>query len=419
MQKIILSFLISLSSCGTIINKIESPIVEKQIIIDNKEKRATYCPLEDNPQIQIIGTSKSSQLSYLKFSEKLKKTDAIDHFILWSLIQLSLRPDQSSPSARLQTLINHKGSVHYFDFFSEQDDEQYPYLYGLDWLIKKFKKTSSLETYVAIIESQFTDSLKVSPDLEKFLVKNQEMIKENPVFSPLYFRGNEVLKTNESIPPVDLKFAISQFRKAYKKQNIIINTTLHQFSTTKGYVGECNYDFNLYSNSIFLIDKMLPISNIFGLSLGTDSFMSSSSQIFSKAESLFNGPLFKGSSKVRSAAICSIANKANKIWTISNESRDPGQHLFHLIKYGLPLSSNVSELDKLLKHSRHLFLSDPIRLVIESNRSDQEQIQNLLKLNIPIYHAEKLGNIWAYIQDDKLNSRFIIDERNSGDFLCK
>lgn len=419
MQKIFLLALTLLSSCGTIINKIDSPIVEKQIIIDNKDVKATYCPLSMTPHIQLIGTNKSSQESYVKFSEKLKRMDVIDHLVIWSLIQLRLRPDQSSPTARLQTLINFKDKVHYFDFFSEHDDEQYPYLYGLEWLLKKFNKSAKLESYVEIIESRFKDSLKVSHDLERFLVKNQEIIKSNPALAPLYFRGTEVLKADESTPTINLRTVISQYRKAYKQQNIVINTTLHKFSTTKGYVGECNYDFNLYSNSIFLIDKTLPISNIFGLSYGVDSFMSSSSQLLQKAESLFGTPLFKGSSKVRSAAICSIVNKSNKIWAISNESRDPGQHLFHLIKYGLPLASTVAEVDELLKHSRHLFLSDPIRLIIESNRSDQKQIQNLLKLSVPIYHAEKLGNIWGYVQDQDQHSRFIIDERNSGDFLCK
>jgi len=408
-----------LSSCGMLINKIESPIVDKDVIYKNREIKPTYCPVEMNPQIQLVGSNKSSQESYLRFSNKLKNTDVIDHLVLWSLVQLSLRPDQSSPTSRLQTLINYKDEVYYFDFFSENDDDQYPYLYGLEWLLKKFKKNTNLQHYVSILEGRFRDSMKVSPDLERFLLKNQEMIKLNETLAPYFFRGTDVLRENESTPRINLRRVLNEYNKAKKKQNIVINTTLHRFSTDKGYVGDCNYDFNLYSKSIFLIDKTMPVSNIFGLSLGKDAFLNSSSQIFKKAEALFGGPLFKGSSKVRSAAICSIENKNTKIWAISNESRDPGQHLFHLIKYGLPLSDSFEDVDKLFKHSRHLFLSDPIRLIIESNRSDQQQIQNLLKLNVPIYHADSLGNIWGYVQTPNKASRFIIDERNSGDFTCK
>jgi hypothetical protein len=59
-----------------------------------------------------------------------------------------------------------------------------------------------------------------------------------------------------------------------------------------------------------------------------------------------------------------------------------------------------------------------VRLIIESNRSRNEQIENLLKLNLPIYNAEKLGNIWAYASMGNL-SRYIIDDRNPGAFVCK
>jgi hypothetical protein len=113
-----------------------------------------------------------------------------------------------------------------------------------------------------------------------------------------------------------------------------------------------------------------------------------------------------------------IENSADKIWAFSNQSRDPGQHLFHLVRYGLPRSQNLSEIDRLIRHSRHLFLSDPVRLIIESGRSRGDQIENLLKLNLPIYNAEKLGNIWSY-SSIKGVSRFIIDERNPGAFVCR
>lgn len=408
-----------LLSCSTIIEKIDAPIVDKEQITASRESKQTYCPRDHEPKIQLVGSNSSSLESYHNLTRQLKNLDIIDHLMLWSLLQLSLRPDQSSPTARLQTLINFKGQFYYFDFFSEYEKDQYPYLYGLEWILKKFNKSTTLESYVNIIDGRLKDTMKVSADLERFLLKNQELIKKNDKLAPYYFRGTDVLRENESTPRINLQKVISEYRKVRKNQNVVINTTLHPFSTTKGYVGHCNYDFNLYSKSIFLIDKTLPVSNIFGLTSGKDAFLNSSSQVFKEAESLFGGPLFKGSSKVRSAAICSMDNKNTKIWAISNESRDPGQHLFHLIKYGLPLSKNVQEVDELLKHSRHLFLSDPIRLVIESNRSDKQQIQNLLKLNVPIYHADKLGNIWGYVQTPEMSSRFIIDERNNGDFICR
>lgn len=407
-----------LSSCGLFIKKMESSVVDKSVVFENREKLPTYCPIDQKYDFAMIGTNKSSQESYHRLFGEMKNLDIIDHLMLWSLIQLQLRPDQSSPTARLQTLINYKDDVQYFDFFSEKSEDQYPYLFGLEWILKKFNKRQTLDYYAGIIQSRFKNQLKVSEDLERFLSKNKELIKADKQLALYYFRGTEVLKKEESTPEIKLSRILAEYKKVRNKQDVIINTTLHPFSTTKGQEGYCNYDFNLYQNSIFLIDKTLPVSNIFGLSQGRNAFLSSSSQTFKEAKPLFDQPIFKGISKVRSSAICSIQNNETKIWTISNESRDPGQHLFHLIKYGLPQAGSVQEVDRLLKHSRHLFLADPIRLIIESDRSDQDQIQNLLKLNVPIYHAENLGNIWGYVRTDK-ESRFIKDERNPGEFFCK
>jgi hypothetical protein len=126
---------------------------------------------------------------------------------------------------------------------------------------------------------------------------------------------------------------------------------------------------------------------------------------------------------VRSSAVCVIEKKTKSgqdfMWLFSNASRDPGQHLYHLFRYGLAQVSSTQEVDKLLRHSRHLFLSDPVRLVIESDRSQDSQIENLLKLNIPIYNAEKLGNVWAYTQFQREGAHFIIDDRNFGAFSCQ
>ena len=146
--------------------------------------------------------------------------------------------------------------------------------------------------------------------------------------------------------------------------------------------------------------------------------MASTSQKVKELKPVDNFPLFYGESKVRSSAVCVIENEKNLIWTFSNFSRDPGQHLFHLIRYGLTRSKTTDEVDKLIRHSRHLFLSDPVRLVIESSRSRSDQIENLLKLNLPIYNAEKLGNIWAFTSFQE-HDRFILDDRNVGAYTCK
>jgi hypothetical protein len=414
-----LAFILLLSSCSFLIDKIETPLVKTSQESINKDSPATFCPIEKNIQTQLTGSDIQSQALYLELIKNAGANfDFLDHFAIWNLLQFSIRPDQSSPTSRLQVFMEINGKSHYFDFFSEEPKDQYPFFYGLEWILSKFGKKRSLEYYALLINKNLGNKIKVNKEFELFLVKNLPSLKANTELSPYYFRGTDVLKENETSPFVDYLKLVGIFRQNKNKQKIIVNTSLIPFTTEKGSVGKCNYDFNLYLNSIYLIDKVLPIGNIYGISQGRSAFLSSSSQKLESIESLHGTSLFQGESKVRSSAACLIENEDSKIWAFSNQSRDPGQHLFQLVRYGLARTQKTIEVDKLIRHSRHLFLSDPTRLIIESKRSSKNQIENLLKFPLPIYNAEKLGNIWSYTQF-KEGNRFIIDDRNPGSFSCQ
>lgn len=420
MPKIFLFLILALlGSCSYFIEKIDTPLVQKSNNTIESSK-PTFCSLEQDVKLQLVGSNRIAESTYTDLIGSMggEKLDFLDHFALWTLLQLSIRPDQTSATSRFQVLLSYDGKTHYFDFFSEVADGQYPLFYGLEWILKKFGKKTSLERYEALLQKNLGSRLKIGKSFESFLLKNQDEIKADPNLNKHYFRGSQILRENETIPPLALIDVIRSYRKAVPQQKIIINTYLTPFSTTTGATGSCNYDFNLYDNSIFLIDRVIPVANMFGFSQGGNAFMASSSQKIEKFESLLGTSLFKGNSKVRSSAVCVIESPKNKIWTFSNQSRDPGQHLFHLVRYGLPSAKSVYDVDRLIRHSRHLFLSDPVRLIIESDRSREDQIENLLKLNLPIYNSDKLGNIWAWATLDG-TSRFIIDDRNSGAYLCK
>ncbi len=411
--------LFSIYSCSFFIQNIESPITKDKKLVKSIPERAGFCPLDKKVDVQLVGTDENSQDVYFEIIKNRKnQLDFLDHFALWNLLQLSVRPDQSSATSRFQVLIHKESKSYYFDFYSEEAENQYPYLYGIEWVLKKFGKQQSLEYYAQILNSSLGQKIKISKDFETFLAKNINQIKNDPTLTPMYFRGSDILKENETAPILDYASVIRLYRKQLKDQKIVVNTTLTPFVTEKSNTGSCNYDFNLYDNSIFLIDKVIPVANLYGLSLPKSAFLASSSQKLDKIASLNGFPLFKGESKVRSSAVCMIENEGSKIWAFSNQGRDPGQHLFHLVRYGLPRSKTAAEVNKLIRHSRHLFLSDPVRLIIESARSSKDQIENLLKLNIPIYNADNLGNIWAYT-NFKEGNRFIIDDRNTGAFKCQ
>lgn len=417
MFKILL--LLLLSSCAFLIERIDTPLVQDTEALKQAPKTPGYCSLDRKVDFQLVSSNSNSQTYYLELLKNIKvPLDFLDHFALWNLLQMSVRPDQSSPTSRLQVLVHHEDKSYYFDFFSEEPEKQYPFLYGIEWILTKFGKKKSLEYYAALLSTGAGQRLKIGKEFENFLFKNLAAIKNNPQLAHYYFRGADVLKENETAPTVDYKKILKAYREVQKGQKIIVNTTLTPFVTEKGSSGSCNYDFNLYDNSIFLIDKVIPVTNLYGLSLKKSAFLASSSQKLERIESFLGSSIFKGESKVRSSAVCMIENEKSRIWAFSNLSRDPGQHLFHLVRYGLPRSNSTADVDRLIRHSRHLFLSDPVRLIIESARSSPEQIENLLKLNLPIYNADKLGNIWAYTQFEEGN-RFILDDRNAGAMRCQ
>jgi hypothetical protein len=412
-----LLLLVLISSCSFFIDRIDTPLVKDETLALKAPNTPGFCAFDKKVDLQLVGTNANSQAVYSEMV-KNKQFDFMDHFALWNLLQFSIRPDQSSATSRFQVLLHEGSKSYYFDFFSEVSEDQYPYLFGIEWILKKFGKQKNLEYYAEILNNSLNNKIKVAKDFENFLTKNMALIKSEPELAPYYFRGSDVLKENETSPILDYMAVVRIYRKVQKNQKIIVNTSLTPFVTQKGSTGSCNYDFNLYDNSIFLIDKIIPVANLYGLSLPKSSFLASSSQKLDKIKSLKGLPLFKGESKVRSSAVCMIENEGSKIWAFSNQSRDPGQHLFHLVRYGLPQSQTTADVDKLIRHSRHLFLSDPVRLIIESARSNKDQIENLLKLNLPIYNADKLGNIWAYTQF-KEGSRFVIDNRNPGAYRCQ
>lgn len=407
------------SSCSFFINRLDSTLLEKKDYQKLIPQIPTYCPLSDKPEFQVVGSNENSHALFVDFLKSQGTSlDFTDQMVIWTMLQMAIRPDQSSPSARFQIVLNNKGKTQYFDFFSEQPSDQFPLLFGLDWIIKKVGKKRSLENYAQFLDEKFPKKFRTGKNLESFLKMNQEELKSHVILGPYYLRGNETLQENERIPEFSFTKLISFYRLKEKSQKTIVNTSLTPFNSKSGEKGSCNYDFNLYDNSIFLIDKTMPVANFFGFSHHTEAFMAATSQKVKVIDSINGLPLFNGESKVRSSAICIMERDNDKVWLYSNQSRDPGQHLFHLIRYGIGQTRSVSEVDKLVRHSRHLFLSEPVRLIIESGRSNQDQIENLLKLNLPIYNSDKLGNIWAYTQFPQGN-RFIIDDRNGGAFLCK
>ncbi len=427
MNKALLLTLFSLiaASCSFFIDSYDENFTRNEKIKPLDQTSVTYCK---KPSSRIyLNDNKESQIMFSLFMKNLEKKRVlsyIDKVVLWSFVQMNIRPDLSSPSAKLQVLLNLDNKEYYFNSYALRE-ESYPYLNLLSHLLKKFKSQYSLKELAVIYEREIPRRMKVSKSLASFLREHQADLAKVPLFKKSYIRGDETLKEKEGLPFLRIKNLVNLYNKSKKRARYKISSDLFsRFGQETNFVPKCNFDMNLYKDSLFLISKEKIQAHTFGMKEQKNTFMGVSSQKIQTFKPLDQTISFSGNSNVRSASLCSYSTKSNpqqRLWLISSNSRDPGQHLYHMQEYELSKISNLYELDAMLRFSRHLFLKNPVRLVIESRRSQKSQVQELLKLDIPLYNAKNLGSIWGYFSKNSLKSNsvsFLSDSRTQGAPLC-
>lgn len=409
------------SSCSIFINKIDDDILNKNATSYKKNNKIkTYCKKVSS--LSVVSENNRNQKIFKSFlSENVsKKFTYADKAVLWSLAQMNIRPDLSSPTSKLQFFIKVNNISHFFHVYSKNKKQAYPYLHALNLILKKFKGNYNLLNLAKIIDDEYPSQYYVTANFSKFLSQNKNLINQNSTLKHFYIRGDETLKRNERIKKWPLSNMVKDYKRTKKKVEYAVSNYLFSYKRNNLINAQCNYDMGLYSSSIYLIHKDVIHSNTFGLRQGNNMFMADSTQALNTIFPLNHSIYFKGQSQSRSPAMCQFSLPLNKkwnLWLISSQSRDPGQHLFHLIEYGLEDITKLSQLDNLLRFSRHLFLKNPIRLILESERSNHSQLNELLKLNMPIYNSEKLARIWGQFSYKK-NKSFIIDQRRTGNLTC-
>ena len=420
--KLIFLFLLILQSCAYFVNTFDENRLAQDIIAYRPGEKKLFC--EENASVQLVNSDKVIQEVFEAFITQVEKgarLKFVDKAVLWSMVQMNMRPDQVSPTSKLQILIKSGKEFDYLHFFSK-DDEAFPYLAGLEDLLKRYKSRHSLLTLANFVDAYFPNQFTVSEDFEKFLEEQKSSIAANPTFKKYYMRADETLKENERI----YKYKLANLVRLHKSKGKGVKHELAQSlftykSPSTDLAAHCNYDMRLYSSSVYLIHKDFIRSHLFGLKAGGNNlFLASASQRLENIEPVGQSPFFKGASQTRSAAFCAFEfpRKTDKsLWMVSSDSRDPGQHIYHLMEYGLNAQNTTQDISALIGFSRHLFLEDPTRLVFESNRSTKEQLERLLKLNLPVYNARSLGNVWAMLEE-KNHSNFIIDDRTDGEITC-
>lgn len=408
--------LLLLVGCTTVIDKLDlsAEVPRRTVRIDPS---LTVCAHPSQRAPQLVGSNPNAQK---KFSELLRgpegaELDFVEKIVVWSLLQTNIRPDLASPTARFQFVLRHQGPSRYQDFTGDEQGG-YPFFEGLATLLKGHPKKRPLLYYAGLLDRQFPGNIVAGKQLELRLREMKPQLAADPKLRQYFFRGDELVRESERLTRIPFQKLVGEWLTVRRPSPV--NDTLFSYRKTPQLDVKCNYDFSLYDNSIFLIDKDENVGHLFGLTQGADSFLAVVSQRTPAPRALFGTPVLSGNAKVRSSAMCLIKSPDRETWVVANQSRDPGQHVYHLFRYGLTRVQTPADFQKLISHSRHMFLSDPLRLVIESGRSREEQIQELLKLNIPIYNAEAIGNIWGWSNIQNEGGRFYIDDRNPGSLFC-
>lgn len=359
-----------------------------------------------------------------------KNLPFIEKAIILSLIEMAKRPDEASPFSRLQVYLKLNGQSYYYDFRPKrlEDDTKMPYLKGLDFLAQKFLAKKSLSAIASQMDATIPKYLGVSAGLENFLRTNQRDLIKNDALTERFFKGDEVLTKYETFERQNFKSIIDQYNTpAYSKLSDyeFDKNGLDANKSQKGnFEANCNFDLSKEPNPR---DEMFNNSpknaHYIGISEGQDFFLAvSSSTLFRPLSTL---PKLSYFMKARPSAlplpVCEFKSKGQEMVLFSSAGRNPVQHLQHLVAYEIDQIDSSYTLNELLNFSRHLFLSNPDRILYESTRGRKAQLDFFLAMNFPIYHVENLGNVFGHANfktEKRQESSLHIDDRSPARLWC-
>lgn len=426
--------ILNLSGCGFFSKKVET-IVEKEELknypVIKPVKKNLFCS-EKNTQ-QIIFEDESTQKFYKPLLTSLlenKNFSFVQRAAMFSLIEMLRRPDVATPTSRLQFFLRLKGKDYYYDFYPKAQDENssMPYLKGIEFLVKTHDSHSDLQKIIEKLESAVPTTFNVSSEFENFLQANRSKISKNDELTEYFFKGDEILTKHESFKRLSFKKVYQQYKSL--KYNADALYSSNEFPLHEVYTGaadlklNCNIDINkeFISKEDVIQNNIAKGAHYFAMMEGNNFFIASStSNVPEKLDNIKGTYFFKAISPSVPLPLCSYKNKIEDIVLFSTKGRLPAQHLRHLVTYDIDQAETQETLQEMLTFSRHLFLSNPDRILYESKRGRKSQLDFFLSMNFPIYHVSVLGDIIGaanfYNKNDGSRS-LIIDDRSTARLKC-
>jgi hypothetical protein len=329
-----------------------------------------------------------------------------------------------------------------------------PFLYGLETLLHDYHSKHTLAGLAKLLDEQFTSEIKVDSILNKFLKTNTPLLSSQKSLHPniikKLFRDDELITIDENLPHLNYSKIISSYSLAHKNKalDFIYSKTAPLFDesfvfnqkqlpvqaqtqNSEAHIKTtCNTDLQSYRKSQTTINDRIIQGNTYGLKIVDTSYMAHNIQSLpeTKWEFLYQSFLLKGQSRTSGAIFCSIeiplADKLYLINLLSTNERDPAQHIYHLLTENFFHLKDPENLSQIINGPRYLVLENPTRLLIESRKTNQDQMQKIINYGIPLYHIESLGKVWSFVKALSPGSKpnyglFIADNRFDERPLCK
>lgn len=405
-------------SCAFIQEKLNIPKDEKVhdtigAAPQRKDKTPLFC--SETKPLSFLGSNENNLKKIddlFKNNKDFKRLNFVEKAVSYSLLQIFLKPNETTPQSKLDILYLNNGKVFYKSFSASNGAPSF--IYGLDSFLKEHGSKHTVITLSKLIDQTPNLNFTIDKNFERFLNKNAEWLKQNSLMRKMYFRAEDFLKEGESLPKFSLVKNLNYFSNEKTSSSYITKNSLYPYKDKFNISYQCNYEMELYKKDTLLVSPYIVTANVFALKEDKNLFIASTSLKLEK-EKQNDSPFIAGSSLKRSSAFC--FNKTQGLF--SKDSRDPGQLLFNILDYGIGSSSSHQEFNKFISFSRHIFLTNPPRLAFESLRATEDQLNKFLKLGLPVYHSNNLGNIFGWNGYKENYFSFHIDERSPGNILCQ
>lgn len=352
-------------------------------------------------------------------------------FLNLALYQMLLRPDEITPFSNAFVVIQNSKNISVMD---SAENKESNYWLMLKELAKLWGQTEWFNQQISKWIQAPLVPLKVTKGLELAIVNHNGSYRDEKLlsfFKQFYFRGDELISEGEDLPYTSILQSLSSspFKDNIKNKLESFDQD-NKFLTKEKYKYFCNFNLEpVLDGKVFTFFKPLK-SRLFTVQY--DDWLISLAAYNSVKKVQDNNRilayfLLKPQEKeleeeqnVVNPQFCFLKKNdnetSNNILITSYEGRDPAQYIASTIQYIFSMNFELENLKRVMISPRYLLLLNPFRVGFEVDKSNDNQVENILKLPIPIFNQKNLGEMQFNGHID--NKPFYIPDKRGTQNYC-